>query len=126
MPLDWTIDAEQRGLAAWLRQRDDNAHRNLLTYTDRLLLNQFLDRVVLDASLSQSPHYDARLSVLATRLGVRDPVVFYVPTHRAIQRQDREREERKLFDLEWRRQQAQHQTFVAAAADPSPAWCSLL
>ncbi|DAZ99771.1 TPA: hypothetical protein N0F65_001280 [Lagenidium giganteum] len=56
---------KQRGLAADIRQRDDNSSRKLLPPKDR----RFLNRVIHDTSLAHQPDVDKRLMSLATRSG---------------------------------------------------------
>ncbi|EQC41820.1 hypothetical protein SDRG_00679 [Saprolegnia diclina VS20] len=121
MSLAWRTDAQERGLAACLRQRDDNAHqtptrigeggnilqrgtavylrqRDINSCPRRLTLDdrQFLDRVIHDASLSHSSDCDGRLAIIVTRLGVQIPLVYCTPTKAApVQRQEQQQQEQE-------------------------------
>ncbi|ETI39626.1 hypothetical protein F441_14627 [Phytophthora nicotianae CJ01A1] len=59
---------QQRGLAAHMRQADDNLGRTLFKRNDR----QFLNKVIHDASMDHRPEYDKRLKQLAKLIGVID------------------------------------------------------
>ncbi|CAK4077831.1 unnamed protein product [Aphanomyces euteiches] len=55
----------QRGIAAQIRQRDDNSGKTLLRREDRRFLNQ----VIHDSSLEHDPQFDERLKYIAEYSG---------------------------------------------------------
>jgi hypothetical protein len=51
------VSSEQRGIAAHIRQMDDNNDRKILTKEDR----DFCDTVVRDKSMEHKPEFDTKL-----------------------------------------------------------------